>query len=284
MTLNNMINIPNAAGVGLRFPHFEHFLEHRPSIAWIEVCPENHRTGVRQKLLEDLRADYPLSAHGVGLSLGSDQPLLKDHLQFLKDFCLRFEPQLVSEHISWAGYGDAFLNDLLPLPYTEESLAVIVSHIQETQEFLNRKILVENPSTYLSFETSVMSEAEFMVEVAKRSGCGILLDVNNIYVNAHNHGLDAEAYIQSIPSTLIEEIHLAGHQKVQAPNHQTLLIDYHWAPVSDAVWALFEKTLMLKGAKPTLIEWDTNVPPVETLLHEASLAQGLMNRIGQQAA
>jgi uncharacterized protein (UPF0276 family) len=271
--------IPNAAGVGLRFPHYAHFLEERPSISWIEVCPENHRTGVRQQLLEDLRADYPLSAHGIGLSLGSHGSLSKDHLQFLKDFCGRFEPSLVSEHIAWSSYGGAFLNDLLPVPYTEESLKLMVNHIQETQEFLGRKILVENPSSYLCFETSTMTEPEFMVRVAQHSGCGILLDVNNVYVSAHNHGFDAMAYIQSIPSALIEEIHLAGHQKVQAPNNQTLLIDHHGNAVSQAVWTLFERTLSLRGAKPTLIEWDTDIPPLETLLHEAHLAQQRIDRL-----
>jgi uncharacterized protein (UPF0276 family) len=266
-------SVPNAAGVGLRFPHYAHFLKERPPIPWIEVSPENHRIGVRQQLLEDLRADYPLSAHGVGLSLGSHEPLSKEHLQFLKDFCVRFEPSLVSEHIAWSSYGGAFLNDLLPLPYTEESLKLIVAHIQETQEFLGRKILVENPSSYLCFETSSMMESEFMVQVAKQSGCGILLDVNNVYVSAHNHGFDATSYIESIPSEMIGEIHLAGHQKVHAPNNQTLLIDHHGDAVADAVWDLFEMTLALKGAKPTLIEWDTDIPSIETLLHEASLAQ-----------
>jgi uncharacterized protein (UPF0276 family) len=271
--------VPKAAGVGLRFPHYAHFLEERPSVPWIEVCPENHRTGVRQEVLEKLRTDYPLSAHGVGLSLGSHEPLSKEHLQFLKDFCIRFEPSLVSEHVAWSSYAGAFLNDLLPVPYTEESLQVIVNHIQETQEFLGRKILVENPSSYLCFETSTMTEAEFMVRVATHSGCGILLDVNNVYVSAHNHGFDADAYIQTIPSTLIEEIHLAGHQKVRAPNNQTLLIDHHGNAVQDAVWSLFEQTLQLKGVKPTLIEWDTDIPSVESLLHEATLAQQRIDKV-----
>lgn len=276
--------IPNKAGVGLRFPHYKRLLKERPKIPWLEVSPENHRTGVRQKLLEDLRQDYPLSAHGVGLSLGSDEPLSKDHLQFLKDFCDRFEPCLVSEHISWASYEGAYLNDLLPLPYTEESLQVTVNHIQETQDFLGREVLVENPSSYLFFETSTLEEPHFMVEVAKRSGCKILLDVNNVYVSAKNHHFDAEAYIKAIPSDLIGEIHLAGHQEVQAPNNQTLLIDHHGDHVCDEVWTLFQKTLEIKGAKPTLIEWDNNIPSLETLLGEAHRAQGLIDQLEEVAA
>ena len=276
--------MPKRAGVGLRFRHYEHFLKERPSVPWIEVHPENHRTGVRQKLLEDIRQDYPISAHGIGLSLGSDEPLSKDHLQFLKDFCDRFEPRLFSEHVSWASHGGTFLNDLLPLPYTEESLKVVVDNIQKTQDFLGRQILVENPSSYLCFETSTMSEETFIVEAAKRSGCGILLDVNNVYVSAENHQLDAEAYIESIPSALIGEIHLAGHQVVQAPNNQTLLIDNHGDHVCEAVWDLFKKTVEMKGPKPTLIEWDTEVPSIETLLDEAHLAQDIMDNVREKVA
>ncbi len=277
-------SIPHTAGIGLRVPHYSHFLKERPSVTWIEVCPENHRIGVRQKLLDDLRSDYPLSAHGVGLSLGGADPLSQEHLQFLKDFCLRFEPDLVSEHVAWARHGGAFLNDLLPLPYTEETLVIIVNHIHQTQEFLGRRIVVENPSSYLCFETSTMTEADFMVAVANKSGCGILLDVNNVYVTAHNHGIDADTYIQTIPSHLIEEIHLAGHQRVNAPNNQTLLIDHHGAPVCEAVWKLFERTISLKGPKPTLIEWDTDVPSIDVLLNEAHLAQRILEKKDQQAA
>jgi uncharacterized protein (UPF0276 family) len=272
-TMQYLSMVPTSAGIGLRPPHFEAFLEKKPVISWIEVIPENHRSGVRRRLLEQLRSLYPLSVHSIGLSLGGAGPLSKDHLRFLKEFCDQFDPGLVSDHVAWTGEGGVFLNDLLPLPYTEESLKTIVSHIQETQDFLGRQILVENPSTYLSFNTSSMDEAEFMVEMADRSGCLILLDVNNIHVSSHNNGWDALSYIQKIPKKLVGEIHLAGHQVVQAPYGKTLLIDHHGDFISKNVWALYEKALEALGPKPTLIEWDANIPPLEVIIKEAKKAE-----------
>ena len=273
----NGFMIPSQAGVGLRYPHYEYFLENKPPVPWIEVSPENHRIGVRHKILEKVRQDYPLSVHGVGLSLGSDEPLSMEHLKFLKSFCETFEPGLVSEHIAWARYDQVFMNDLLPLPYTQETLEILVDHIQETQEFLGRPILVENPSSYLQFDHSSMTEEVFMVEVAKKSGCGILLDVNNIYVSSKNHGFDPKAYIQAIPGDLIGEIHLAGHQVVKGPHDKTLLIDHHGDHVAQDVWDLYGATIAEKGRKPTLIEWDNNIPEVAVLLEEAEHAEAVMD-------
>lgn len=276
--------IPAAAGVGLRTDHYSYFLDNRPSIPWVEVCPENFRSGMRQKVLDALRQDYPISSHSVGLSLGSDEPLSQEHLGFLKSFCDRYEPTLVSEHISWASYDRVFLNDLLPVPYTEESLQVTVDHILETQDFLKRQILVENPSSYLQFTHSTMSEPQFMKEVIKRAGCKILLDVNNIYVSAQNHGFDPYAYLEEIPADMIGEIHLAGHQRVPAPNNKTFLIDHHGDFVCDAVWDLYKKTIQSKGQIPTLIEWDNNIPEPEVLLEEAQKAQRILDQQKQDVA
>ena len=267
---------PINAGIGLRPHHLEEFIKTSPSISWIEVIPENHRSGVRRQALEHLRLTYPLSVHSIGLSLGKAGALSKDHLRFLKEFCDIFQPFLVSDHVAWTGTDDVFLNDLLPLPYTDESLKITVDHIQETQDFLGRQILVENPSSYLTFKTSTLEEADFMVEVAQQSGCLILLDVNNVYVSSYNHGWDALAYIKKIPPPLVGEIHLAGHQKVHVPNHQTMLIDHHGDYVAKNVWDIYEKTLGLLGPKPTLIEWDTNIPPLNTLLEEAAKAQAYL--------
>lgn len=274
----SLSTVPTRAGIGLRPAHYETFLHDLPPVPWIEVIPENHRSGVRRQLLHTLLKTYPLSIHSIGLSLGGVDPLSKEHLHFLREFCNEFQPAMVSDHVAWTGHGDVFLNDLLPLPYTEKSLTLIVEHIQETQEFLKRQILVENPSTYLTFETSTMEEADFMVEMAKRSGCLILLDVNNIYVSSHNHGWTALDYIRKMPQGFVGEIHLAGHQKVQAPNNKTLLIDHHGDFIADAVWELYSKTVETLGPKPTLIEWDTNMPTLEVLQKEAAKADSYLCR------
>ena len=267
-----------SAGIGLRPNHLEEFIKTQPPISWIEVILENHRSGVRRQALEKLRSNYPLSVHSIGLSLGKAGPLSKDHLRLLKEFCDIFDPFLVSDHVAWTGTDGIFLNDLLPLPYTDESLKIIVDHIQEVEDFLGRQILIENPSSYLTFNTSTIDEADFMIALAQQSGCLILLDVNNVYVSSHNHGWDAMRYISKIPGSLVGEIHLAGHQKVQVPNHQTMLIDHHGDFVAEDVWSLYEKTLTLLGPKPTLIEWDTNIPSLDTILKESSKAQAYLKR------
>ncbi|QSA95773.1 DUF692 domain-containing protein [Methylococcus sp. EFPC2] len=265
--------IPATAGIGLRSPHGREIAETRPAIGWFEVHSENYfgRGGAPLRTLERIRADYPLSLHGVGMSLGSVDETHADHLDRLKDLIARIEPGLVSEHLSWSSYGGTFLNDLLPLPYTEEALEHLVARIQRVQETLGLRILIENPSSYLEYRHSTLPEAEFLVEAARRSGCGILLDVNNVYVSCRNHGWSALDYLRAIPQDLVEELHLAGHTVNRLGDRQ-ILIDTHDRPVCAAVWQLFGKTLDLIGPRPTLIEWDTDLPDLQTLLTEADRA------------
>ena len=269
--------IPATAGIGLRAPHYRDLINNPARIGWLEVHSENYfgAGGPPHVYLEQLRKDYPLSLHGVGLSLGSTDPLNRKHLRALKRLVETFEPGLVSEHLCWSSVDGVYANDLLPLPYTEEALAHVVERVSETQEFLRRQILVENVSSYLRYRASTIPEWEFLVEVARRSGCAILLDVNNVYVSATNHGFDAEDYLSAIPVNLVKEIHLAGF----ATNRYlegTILIDHHGAPVASPVWDLYAKTIARLGETPTLIEWDTDIPPLEVLVAEADKAQQIL--------
>lgn len=261
--------IPDRAGIGLRAAHYREVLASRPAVGWFEVHSENYFGDGGQPLhyLERIRADYPISLHGVGLSLGSVGALDQDHLCRLKALAQRIEPGLVSEHLCWSAYAGRHLNDLLPLPYTEEALDVVCSKVQAAQDFLGRQILVENVSSYLRFSHSSMDEWDFLAQVAVRSGCGILLDVNNIYVSACNHGFDARRYLRAIPAAAVREIHLAGFDRVDG-----LLIDTHGTRVCDAVWTLYRETRSLVGPVPTLIEWDTDIPDLAVLLEEAATA------------
>jgi len=265
--------VPVSAGIGLRFPHHRQVLETTPPVAWLEVHSENFFGGgtVRQTLL-NVRRHYPVSLHGVGLSLGSAEGLDPGHLRRLADLVDIVEPSLVSEHLSWSVVGGEYLADLLPLPMTDEALQVVCRHVQQTQETLQRQILVENPSTYLQFQHSSIPEWEFIAEVARRTGCGLLCDVNNIYVSACNHGWDADLYLRNLPARAIGEIHLAGHAVRTLDSGRTIRIDDHGSRVAPEVWSLFEQALRLFGPKPTLIEWDTDVPALGVLLDEAGLA------------
>jgi uncharacterized protein (UPF0276 family) len=264
--------IPARAGIGLRHQHYRAVVESRPPVGWLEVHSENYFGGGRPlAFLEAARAHYPLSLHGVGLSLGTDGALDRTHLARIKVLIARLQPDLVSEHVSWSITGGVYLNDLLPLPYTEEALAVICGHVQETQEFLGRRILVENPSTYLQFAHSTIPEREFVAEISRRTGCGLLLDVNNVYVSACNHGFDAHEYIEAMPSEAVQEIHLAGHG-VREIGDATLRIDDHGSAVCEAVWQLYAAALRRLGSVPTLIEWDSNVPELSILVAEAVTA------------
>ena len=265
--------IPARAGIGLRAPHRRELLERRPAAAWLEVHSENYfaEGGRAVAELDELRQHYPLSFHGVGLSLGSADPLDTDHLAHLKRALERYAPALVSEHLCWVSYGGSYLHDLLPLPYTEEALAHVVPRIAAVQEHLGRRLLIENVSSYLEFEHSAIPEWEFLREVAARSGCGILLDVNNVYVSAVNHGFDARTYLASLPASDVEEIHLAGHSRREVEG-ATLLLDTHDQRVAEPVWALYQHALTLTGPKPTLIEWDSELPSLDVLLDEASRA------------
>lgn len=267
--------IPAAAGIGLRAPHIARVLDEHPSVPWFEVHSENYFAagGEMHAALERIRTDYPLSLHGVGLSLGSADGLDPIHLETLRRLVDRYEPALVSDHICWGAVGDIHLNDLLPVPCTSEALTLMVSHVQQVQDTLGREFLIENVSSYLSFRHAEMPESAFVAELVRRSGCGLLLDVNNVYVNSVNHDFDPHEYLRAMPHDAVREIHLAGFvRKDQLP--VPLLIDSHSRPVADAVWALYRETLKLCGAQPTLIEWDQDIPELEVLLAEAARAEG----------
>ncbi len=264
-----------AAGIGLRAPHYAALLERRPPLGFLEVHSENYfgAGGEPLAVLEDLRRDYALSLHGVGLSLGSADPLDERHLAKLDALARRFEPELVSEHLCWSSIGGQHANDLLPLPYTEEALAHVAARIDAVQERLGRRILIENVSTYLEFAESGIAEWDFLAEAARRSGCGVLLDVNNIWVNAVNHRFDARAYLEAIDPATVGEIHLAGFEA-----HGARLIDTHGARVNEKVWDLYGEAIRRFGARPTLLEWDADIPPLDVLLEEAARADAIVAR------
>ena len=277
--------VPASAGIGLRFQHHQAVLETRPDVAWLEAHTENYMgDGPSIRTLEAIRPDYPVSLHGVGLSLGSAEGLDLAHLERIREVVRRIEPGLVSEHLSWSVAGGTYLPDLLPLPMTDEALDLICRHVEQTQDWLQRRILVENPSSYLCYTHSTIPEWEFVAEVAQRTGCGILCDVNNIYVSACNHGWDAVAYLDALPAQAIGEIHLAGHAMKQIEGGQTLLIDDHGSRVAPEVWALYVRALTRFGRVPTLIEWDNNLPSLDVLLAEADQAGALLDHAVQENA
>jgi uncharacterized protein (UPF0276 family) len=269
--------IPLQAGIGLRAPHYRHFLEDAPAIGWLEVHSENYFSAGGPALahLDRIRQDYPLSFHGVGLSLGSCDALSAEHLTRLKHLVRRFEPALVSEHLSWSSFNRRHTHDLLPLPHTSEAAAHIADRISLVQDFLGREILVENISTYLAFDHDEYPEWEFVGDVLRRAGCGLLLDVNNVYVNSINHGFDARPYIDALPAHRVREVHLAGHT-VNDVDGKTMLIDTHNRRVAPEVWDLYRHTMRRIGPRPTLIEWDADLPALEVLLDEARVADELM--------
>jgi uncharacterized protein (UPF0276 family) len=278
-------SIPAKAGIGLRFPHHQAVVDTRPEVAWLEVHTENYMGGgTSLRYLETIRRDYPLSLHSVGVSLGSAEDLDAAYLERVRRVVERFEPGLVSEHLSWSVVGGTYLADLLPLPMTEEALDVVCRHVEQVQAFLKRRILVENPSTYLRFRHSTIPEWEFLAKVAERTGCGILCDVNNIYVSACNHGWDASAYIAALPPAAVGEIHLAGHAVKKLDGGRALRIDDHGSRVAPQVWALYTEALARFGPVPTLIEWDTNLPPLEVLLEEAARAAAVLEKTEREHA
>jgi len=276
--------IPAAAGIGLRFPHHRTVLEEKPAAAWLEVHAENYMGGGKPLMyLDAVRRDYPLSLHGVGLSLGSADGLNERHLVRLRNLAQRVGPGLVSEHLSWSAIGGAHFADLLPLPFTEESLAIVCRNVEIAQDFLGRRILVENASSYLRYRHSTIPEWEFVAALAERSGCGILCDVNNIFVSASNHGFDAHRYLRALPAASVGEIHLAGHRLRQLDDGRSIRIDDHGSRVSREVWALYAEALARFGRVPTLIEWDTDVPSLAVLLDEAAQAQRIMTEARRHA-
>lgn len=269
--------IPATAGIGLRSQHYREVLLNKPAVGWVEVHSENYlgKGGAPLHFLERIRRDYPVSLHGVSLSLGSADTLDRHHLDRLKALIERIDPGLVSEHLSWNSYGGRFLNDLAPIPYTEATLSHLAARISTVQDCLGRRILIENPSTYLEFKQSTYREYEFLNALARQSGCGILLDINNIYVSSQNHGWCARDYIQGIDGNFVEELHLAGHTNKKF-NGRSLLIDTHDGPVSSDVWALYNQAIAQFGLKPVLIEWDSNVPALAVLTAEAGKADALL--------
>lgn len=270
--------VPATAGVGLKPQHYREILSNRPAVGWFEVHPENYMGdgGAPHHFLTHIRRDYPISLHGVGLSIGAARPLDKMHLGRLKALADRYMPGLFSEHLAWSTHDSGFLNDLLPLPYTFETLDLVCDHVDEVQEVLGRRILIENPSAYLTFHTNAMSETEFLAALAKRTGCGLLLDVNNVFVSAHNNGFDPKTYIEGFPIHLIEEMHLAGHAEAADGAGGSLLIDTHDREVRDEVWDLYARVIARRGAVPTLIEWDNDIPSLTTLIGEAQAANRIL--------
>ena len=271
--MSAITSLPAVAGIGLRSPHVARVRAERPPIAWFEVHSENYFVdgGPALAALDAIRAQYPISLHGVGLSLGSADALDPVHLARLKRLVARIEPAAVSEHLCWGRVDGRHLNDLLPLPFTDEALALVCDRVDAVQTALRRPLLVENISAYLRFESDAMAEWDFVAAVARRSGCRLLFDVNNVYVNAVNHGFDPRAYLDAIPGDAVAEIHLAGFD-ASGP----CLIDTHGARVAPPVWALYRATIERFGPKPTLIEWDTDLPALEVLQDEAAIAQSVL--------
>lgn len=266
------------AGVGLKPAHFRTILETRPPVGFFEVHAENYMGagGPPHRFLESIRADYPLSVHGVGLSIGSGESLDPEHLARLKRVVVRYEPALVSEHLAWSSHRGFFLNDLLPLPYTRETLALVCAHVNQVQDVLQRKMLLENPSTYVRFDESTFTETQFLEEIVARTGCGLLLDVNNVMVSATNQAFAPRDYLDAFPVEDVEEIHLAGFAEERGDESARLLIDDHGSAVRPEVWSLYRHALSRTGAVPTLIEWDNDVPEWALLLAESLWAAAML--------
>ena len=268
-------SLPAKPGLGLKTQHLLEFVETRPSVGFVEVHAENYmvKGGAKLQLLERVRETYPLSLHGVAASLGGESGLDPDHLKALKRLVDRFQPAQFSEHLAWSTHQGVYFNDLLPVPYTTDSLARVVRHIDQLQTFIGRQILIENPSTYLQFKSSSFSETEFISELVKQSGCGLLLDLNNVYVSCQNHGWSCEDYIRNLPLDQVGEIHLAGHAVDELSDGTRVLIDSHDADVSEAVWELYQYVIQALGPMPTLLERDGKVPPLQALIDEVQLCE-----------
>ena len=276
--------LPAAIGVGFKPSHFDAIRTTRPDLGFLEIHAENYMGagGAPHAMLSDLRDDYALSIHGVGLSIGG--PALDDaHLSRLRTLCDRYQPDSFSEHLAWSSHGNEFLNDLLPLPYTPQTLLRVADHVNHVQDVLGRRILLENPATYVVFEQSTLAETEFLTELVRRTGCGLLLDVNNVFVSCTNHDADPLAYLGAFPTDAVGELHLGGHDSEELPGGP-LLIDAHGSEVADPVWALYDHVLARTGPLPTLIEWDNDVPDWPALMAEADRARALMQTGRHHAA
>ena len=278
-------NIPARGGLGLKAEHYRAVLAAKPELGFFEIHAENYmgEGGPPHRYLTAIRQDYPLSLHGVGLSIGGNRPLDKSHLQRLRALIERYQPGLFSEHLAWSTHDTGYLSDLLPLPYTASTLTQVCAHIDETQSALGRQMLLENPSSYLRFDESSYSEADFIAETVRRTGCGLLLDVNNVFISAANLKTSVMAYVDAYPLAHVQEIHLAGHDVTTDTEGETLLLDTHGADVADPVWELYAEVIARTGPLPTLIERDNNVPALEDLVAEARRADLALRRL-QEAA
>lgn len=272
-----VIELPVRTGIGLRAAHYRDMLERRPPVGFLEVHSENYfgAGGPPHYFLEELRTTYPISLHGVGLSLGSTDELNVAHLCKLRSLIERYQPVLVSEHLCWTSVSGVHTHDLLPLPYNEEAVLHIAARIRQTQDFLGRRILIENVSAYVELDASDMTEWEFVSAVVETADCDILLDVNNVFVNSMNHGFDSRHYIAAMPSARVKEIHLAGYDYDELAD---CLVDTHGKSVHKPVWDLYRDTIARIGSRPTLIEWDTDIPPLDTLLAEAAQADAIQEQ------
>lgn len=279
-----MISAP--IGIGLKSEHYRDILGERPRLGFFEIHAENYMGagGPPHRYLEAIRADYEISLHGVGLSIGGPRPLVREHLARLRRLDRRYRPFLFSEHLAWSTHEQGYLSDLLPLPYTAQTLQRVCDHIDETQSFLERQMLLENPASYLWFEESTMDEAAFIAAVAQRTGCALLLDVNNVFVSARNLGTSPEAYLDAYPLAQVQEIHLAGHDARRDVAGEPVLIDAHGSAVAEEVWQLYARVIAATGPRPTLIERDHDVPPLALLVEEAERAGTIMRRSAQAAA
>lgn len=273
--------LPNLVGLGYKPQHYAEIMDDAGPVSWFEVHAENYM-GQGGRPLAQLRAlseRFPMSVHGVGLSIGGEGPLDKEHLARLKNLCDWLNPASFSEHLAWSSHDSAFLNDLLPLPYNTASLARVTAHISEVQETLGRQMLLENPSSYLAFDASDMDETDFLRELAARTGCGLLLDVNNVFVSATNLGTSPQAYIDAFPLDKVGEIHLGGHDEDEDDGGRPLLIDSHGREMADPVWALLDYTLARSGPRPLLVEWDNDVPDWPVLATEAARAKAALESV-----
>lgn len=287
--IGGMAPIPagaSLAGIGLRPAHYDAALQQPQAIGWVEVHPENYLCagGPQHHYLAAVRRELPVSFHGVGLSLGGEARPDPAHLARLRLLIGRYQPVRFSEHLAWSSHGGRYFNDLLPLPYTRANLARMADHVSETQEVLGRQVLIENPSLYLRFQDSELSEEEFLTQLGEKSGCGLLLDVNNLYVSALNAGVDPAQKLRQFPLEAVQQIHLAGHLRQQDADGSSLLIDAHNAPVADPVWQIYADVIARRGPVPTLIEWDNDLPDWVTLVAEARRAGDLLARVHRDAA
>ena len=279
-------NLPLRAGVGFKPAHCRDILALPQPVGFFEVHAENYMGagGPPHAQLGALRERYALSIHGVGLSIGSTEPLDRDHLARLKLLCARYEPESFSEHLAWSSHGGVYFNDLLPLPYTPETLARVAEHIDAVQTALGRTMLLENPSTYLRLAASVIPEADFLAELTRRTGCGLLLDVNNVFVSANNNGTEPRSYLEAFPLDAVKEIHLGGHEREADDAGRPLLIDAHGSPVADEVWTLYADVIARTGAIATLIEWDNDIPEWPTLVAQAVAAEEILASAARASA